>query len=700
MGNALRGRVVAASSPNSSQDFLINTTADGDQALADTLVLSDGRLLLTWTSIEGGGEVSIRARLIDPASPTAGSDLAVSTSAPDNYRLIDVLQLSAGKAVFVWETLDGANTVDAIHSRIIDFASPTSGADFRVDTPSLADISFRDLRLLDDGRLLFTWADDEGGSVRARIVSPSNPSGSSEITVNTTHSSGQYLKDIEYLSNGNILYVWDDSVGDGNGIGVRARIFNPDNPSLASDFLINTTLDGDQSFVSSDQLPDGKVLVIFADDSNGYSTYRYRLVDPVSPVSTVDMPIGDGIGAQLNLQWHSLGDGRISFTWTEVNNGTSSLRSSIYDTRASAVTLTGGAAEDSLVGTNFHDTLKGLGGNDALSAFDGNDILEGGEGSDRLDGGAGSDQMLGGSGNDTFFVDNANDAVVETAGAGSDTVYLNASWRATEGSEIEIIRIRDEEGLENIDITGNAHGNRIFGNAGVNRLSGGAATDALYGYDGDDRLNGGTGADLMFGGDGDDVYVVDNIDDAVFDGTGVDIVETVINYRLVYNIENLTLLGSLNINGTGNHLSNTILGNSGRNEIDGQGGADTMSGAAGNDVYFVDNLSDLVIEVSGGGVDLIKTSVSINLSGQVENGELLGSSALNIGGNALDNTIVGNAANNILNGASGTDRLFGLAGNDTYVVDRVSDFVGEIANNGTDLVRSYVAYTLSDNVET
>ena len=236
----------------------------------------------------------------------------------------------------------------------------------------------------------------------------------------------------------------------------------------------------------------------------------------------------------------------------------------------------------------------------------------------------------------------------------------------------------------NDTLNGLAGDDRLYGGAGTDTLNGGDGNDYLEGGSGNDALNGGAGNDVLDGGEGtdtltgglgDDTYVIasnggggggtDNIVEAAGAGTGTDTVLASLTYTLGNNIENLTLLGTGNINGTGNTAANVITGNSGNNRLDGGAGADTLIGGAGNDTYVVDNAGDVVTEGVGAGTDTVQSSVSITaLATNVENLTLTGNTAINGTGNALNNVITGNSGNNALDGGTGNDVLTGGAGRD------------------------------------
>ncbi len=459
------------------------------------------------------------------------------------------------------------------------------------------------------------------------------------------------------------------------------------------------------------------------------------------------------------------------------------------------------------------DTLAGI-ENVQGSAFA--DVLVGDDGANLLDGWAGADKMTGGAGDDTYRVSNAADVIVEQAGGGFDRVESAAS--RTLEAEVEQLTL---VGSLAVNGNGNDRDNVLIGNMAANVLNGGDGNDVLSGGRGDDTLRGGAGidradysdagstvqADLTLGravtGGGNGVDVLTGIEDLTGgrfgdtltgDGSANDLVGGAGNDRLTGNGGNDRLDGGdgtdtaayalaaagvqvdlatgsasggdgtdtlLRIEGVlGSANADTLLGDAGANLLDGGAGADDLTGRAGNDVYGVDDAGDRIHESAGGGVDLVRSSVSWVLGADVENLELTGSGNVDGTGNGLDNVIVGNLGANRLDGAGGVDTvdcsrfatavsadlqagtmsggggaadtlagienligtaladklagdsganridggrgadtLSGRGGDDVYLVDDAGDRVVESASGGTDRIESPLRWSLASEVE-
>ena len=232
----------------------------------------------------------------------------------------------------------------------------------------------------------------------------------------------------------------------------------------------------------------------------------------------------------------------------------------------------------------------------------------------------------------------------------------------------------------------------VHGGRGSDQLFGEDGNDQLFGGAGNDSLDGGNGDDAMTGGPGNDTYQVDSAGDSVTElpNGGIDTINVGFSYVLPDNVENLTLTGTGNINGTGNAGNNVLTGNS---------GANVLAGGAGNDTYVIDS-SDTVIENPGEGNDTVIANFSYTLAPALENLTLTGTGDFDAIGNAADNKLVGNDGNNVIDGGAGNDTMIGGAGNDTYYVDSSGDTVTETsAAGGIDQVFSRVSFVLGANVE-
>ena len=105
----------------------------------------------------------------------------------------------------------------------------------------------------------------------------------------------------------------------------------------------------------------------------------------------------------------------------------------------------------------------------------------------------------------------------------------------------------------------------------------------------------------MFGGAGNDIYFVDNAGDAVFENAseGTDAVFSTAHFGLTANVETLVLQGSADLQGYGNSWREYALRqHRQQSRLTARAVPTIMFGGAGNDVYFVDDVGDLVFEAS------------------------------------------------------------------------------------------------------
>ena len=669
----------------------VNTTIAYDQRMPDVAGLAGGGYVVTWASDQQDGSgLGVFSQRYDQSGIPIGPESLVNTTTLYNQVSPAVAPLNDGGYAVVWSAWSELGVNVFVQRYYAD--GSRAGSETRVNDVTTGPdyVESYVAGLLDGGYVAVwsAWDRANGATIYFQRYDASGLSVGLATRVNSTDAYSGYYG-ITPTPDGGFVIVWNGP--DVSWIGVYAQRFSADGSPAGPEVRINTTTAGNQVNPAVTAVSDeGYVVTWTGRDTDGrWDVYIQRFApDGTARGSETRVNETKSYG-QADPVVTAVTGGGFVVMWQEAGaDGTYDLYRRLF------------ALEGVPIGTptRFETSAWSVSGGEIAPLTDGGYIT-----------------------------------VWETVGSPNEPNPGVYSQRFDSyGSAVQL--------------TGDSSPNTIVwfddstavleGNGGADSLRGGANADTLLGGPDNDSLEGGAGADTLNGGTGDDTYIVDDAGDVTSEvaGEGKDRVESSINWTLAANVEQLVLLGTTALTGTGNTTANAITGNSadnsllglsgkdtllggaGADTLNGGTGADSMAGGAGDDVYLLDAVGDVITEFSGEGTDVIRSALTRTLPVNVEQLVLTGSRNVNGTGNADANVITGNTGNNslsggagsdtllggqgndALNGGAGADSMIGGAGDDSYTVSQ-GDKIVEVAGGGTDTVNSVIAWTLTGNIE-
>lgn len=438
---------------------LANTSEVGTQTAPRVGIDGAGNFTVVWESDDGVTGPRIFGQQFTNLGAPTGTEMFIS-GFEDSFSP-DIGMTASGVSVVVWN-----NTTSTLAQRL-DATGAKTGGIITIDNEPASQPA---VGVETSGAFIVAWSVPDVGIERdivyRRYDNAGVPRGAQQAASSDPTLDEQFPQ-LDVAGSGQFIVSWAEaSTAPGTYDQIGFRAFTSSNNNLGTD----TTVTG---VGFSGDIRHG---VLFRDTQPvrvAYQSTADAFVQAYESNLTIDVPNGGGVlqifGSGSNLR-------------VVLNGVVTNYPADLF----TGIVVNGGDGNDYIrvKNTTLAVSVFGGAGNDTITTAEGNDYVEGGLGNDAINLGDGDDYAIGNDETDTLFGGNGNDTL--TGGPGRNLMYGEA------GDDL---------------LGGGNRPDTMFGGPGNDRMLGRQGGDALIGEDGDDTLDGGTGNDGILGGNGFDLLI-------------------------------------------------------------------------------------------------------------------------------------------------------------------------------------------------
>jgi hypothetical protein len=310
-GNDLVGQIFDAAGNRFGNEFQVNSAFDDDYEFGAALASRPGGgFIMVYGDVDvSGTSIRVQTRDVNGALVAGTPTTIQADTNADTLANWALAIRSDGSYLVAYDRLVAADGITNVVGRFVS-AAGTVGAEFTMfssdDTGRKPHVD-----VLSNGNYVVTFEDADDATLAD--FDPQfqirNPAGL--VILGSPINTGANMQtdvNVAALTGGGFVAVWTEENGDGNGTGIRARIYNNSGGAVGGAFTANPVTAGNQDDPRVVALDDGGFVVICDDENVNY--LRGKRFDAIGqPVSLVSFVAGDQ-GVEFQPAIAHLSDGR------------------------------------------------------------------------------------------------------------------------------------------------------------------------------------------------------------------------------------------------------------------------------------------------------------------------------------------------------------------------------------------------------
>lgn len=189
--------------------------------------------------------------------------------------------------------------------------------------------SMRTLAVQPDGGSIVVWVDyggndGSGNGIYARMFNADNTPKGSQFLVNTTTSGDQFAPCIAVAPNGEFVIGWE---GPGTSTDVWGQLYTKDGIKKGTEFLLSTTINGNQRYPEIVYMPDGTFVAGFVD---GGAVTRLQKFDANARSIGQETALSSSLGNVIMDGITEMPDGNLLVFWSQGNGSNDDVYAQIF----------------------------------------------------------------------------------------------------------------------------------------------------------------------------------------------------------------------------------------------------------------------------------------------------------------------------------------------------------------------------------